>query len=817
MGHSHKPGALKQPNKKHKATSTSKRSVKRSFGNGRVDLGEGKVGGKKALKPHKVDNKNARNDRVNRNTQIRKIKNQTASEAQRIGTLRGPPKVVGLISLSRLADVYDCLAELTKEAAWKETYSETGVTYAYYEAHKSRCAYLLAKDIQDVQEAVEIAKIADVVAFVVNVADGSNVAADFIDESGRAIVNAVHAIGCPEVLFCYQGIDRVPAKLTKSVKQLVQDGVEKTFGVTTKIGDLSKTPLITRQLCNMSSRTLQWRKNRSYLVADSWEMLAPAEDGTVSVKLKGYLRGRPMALNSLMHLCGVGAGRIDVVRSGGNPFSTSRGGRAEVQMGGDSGDAFLRADVSKQDSLKIEAEADEMVGEQTWPTEEEMDNAMNQADEGAGRHRRAAPALIKSGMSSYQADWYVDEEGNFDAEGAQVSEQDIVMEEEKQTEIPDQEDGDDDMDGGSMIDAPVHDAVSEKQRLRALADDDAMYPDEMDTPTDRTARDRFARFRALQSFRSSPWHPKENLPHDYSRIFQFDNFPNVQKNVLGASAHVESEAVNDGGERDPNYPFAFRAQLGEASNAMDEETDEKESANPGDMFILGDTYVEIVLAGIPAGCDMNKLACVVAVGLLEHENKMSVLHFSIRRTGNYADPIKSKEPLVFMTGFRSFEAKPIFSESNLNCDKHKMERFLREECFTMASAYGPVTYNPCPLLVFKRIADGTLVLVATGSLAKIDPDRIMLKKVVLTGLPIRVRKRMAVIKHLFYNTNDVRWFKPAELVTKHGLRGHIKEPVGTHGLFKCIFSAPISQSDTIMLIIFKRVYPKMVANEVKIW
>ena len=45
----------------------------------------------------------------------------------------------------------------------------------------------------------------------------------------------------------------------------------------------------------------------------------------------------------------------------------------------------------------------------------------------------------------------------------------------------------------------------------------------------------------------------------------------------------------------------------------------------------------------------------------------------------------------------------------------------------------------------------------------------------------------------------------------------VKEPVGTHGLFKCIFSAPISQSDTIMLIIFKRVYPKMVANEVKIW
>ena len=48
-GHSHKPGALKQSNKKHKTSSASKRSVKRSFGNGRVDsqsLGEGKLGKK---------------------------------------------------------------------------------------------------------------------------------------------------------------------------------------------------------------------------------------------------------------------------------------------------------------------------------------------------------------------------------------------------------------------------------------------------------------------------------------------------------------------------------------------------------------------------------------------------------------------------------------------------------------------------------------------------------------------------------------------------------------------------------------------------
>ena len=98
---------------------------------------------------------------------------------------------------------------------------------------------------------------------------------------------------------------------------------------------------------------------------------------------------------------------------------------------------------------------------------------------------------------------------------------------------------------------------------------------------------------------------------------------------------------------------------------------------------------------------------------------MSTVH-TVKRTSNYSDLIKSKEPLVFQTGFRSFEAKPIYSESNLNCDKHRMERFLREGNFS-AGVYGPITYMPCPLLVYKKIASGQPVLVATGSLTKSGP------------------------------------------------------------------------------------------------
>lgn len=80
----------------------------------------------------------------------------------------------------------------------------------------------------------------------------------------------------------------------------------------------------------------------------------------------------------------------------------------------------------------------------------------------------------------------------------------------------------------------------------------------------------------------------------------------------------------------------------------------------------------------------------------------------------------------------------------------------------MASCYGPTFVSAVPLLVFKRAAyagegggfrgrcGADWALVATGSLANVEPDRIMLKKIVLTGFPIRVRKRFAVVKHMFH-------------------------------------------------------------------
>eukprot|EP00434_Breviolum_minutum_P023793 symbB.v1.2.020987.t1/scaffold1759.1/size102758/3 len=99
-------------------------------------------------------------------------------------------------------------------------------------------------------------------------------------------------------------------------------------------------------------------------------------------------------------------------------------------------------------------------------------------------------------------------------------------------------------------------------------------------------------------------------------------------------------------------------------------------------------------------------------------------------------------------------------------------------------------------------------LAAAGSIVSVDPKQLIIKRIILTGYPFRTQKNKAVVRFMFFNPLDIRWFKPVELSTKKGLRGHIKESLGTHGYMKCRFSAHIKQDDTVCMNLYKRVYPK---------
>lgn len=57
----------------------------------------------------------------------------------------------------------------------------------------------------------------------------------------------------------------------------------------------------------------------------------------------------------------------------------------------------------------------------------------------------------------------------------------------------------------------------------------------------RSSARSFQKYRGLKSFRTSPWDPKENLPRDYARIFQFQDFSRTRKHVF---RQLEKEEID---------------------------------------------------------------------------------------------------------------------------------------------------------------------------------------------------------------------------------------------------------------------------------
>uniref|UniRef100_A0A8C8DW32 Pre-rRNA-processing protein TSR1 homolog n=1 Tax=Oryzias sinensis TaxID=183150 RepID=A0A8C8DW32_9TELE len=789
----HRAGIYKQKNKVHKhGKHRTKGDIERE-NKGRVSVTALTKKQRKELK---------KMDRRHKANQLRRNKkDMILTEKRRLGSRDGPPHLVVVVSLHAGADAGAVTKLLREEGSGGIVQQEgciSGVSDSFgliLPRFKLRFTFL-SQSTADMHSLLDVAKIADTLVFVMDSAEGW-------DSYGEYCLSCLFAQGLPSHALVCQGMSDVPVKKRVESRRALSKIAEVRFPDARlfPLDSEQDATLLLRHLGSQRQRKLGFRSRRSHLIAQNvtFSPNGPVEGtdsgrtGLGTLCVSGYVRGHLLGVHRLVHISGHGDFQLSQIDAPSDPLPlnlttprTAKPGKIqEVEMQErDVTEApvrvLMKADPSLRESLQSEAEVDPMDGEQTWPTEAELLEAEDA--------RKSKTMKVPKGTSDYQATWIVDdnEEEVDDLDGESSDDDDDSMMDEPMDK------DDEENDSQSLHAAEEEEEEEEEEEVcsteRAGADhrydenmDQAgeeeglklyrearsheMFPDEVDTPLDIPARTRFQRYRGLKSFRTSPWDPMENLPHNYSRIFQFQSFERTRRRIL-AEAAAEDEGALSGWYvtlHIINVPFSV---------------------------------MESVQSGKP----------LVLVSLLPHEQKMSVMHVLVQRHPINTEPIKSKEELVFHCGFRRFRASPIFSQ-HTSADKHKMERFLRPDAPTVVSLYAPITFPPAGVLLFKQRKDGVQDLVATGSLLSCDPQRVVLKRIVLSGHPFKINRRSAVVRYMFFNREDIMWFKPVELRTKWGRRGHIKEALGTHGHMKCVFDNQLRSQDTVLMNLYKRVYP----------
>ena len=588
----------------------------------------------------------------------------------------------------------------------------------------------------------------------------------------------------------------------------------------------SRSALV-RTLVTTAPKRVAWRDFRAWCVTEDAAYVPVGPDhGTL--KVQGWIRGAPLSANRLVHIPDFGDYVVDrITYAPPGTFANAAEMPEESMQDTDAnvkdadaplvpGAMLEMRDEEEADDLVSENEPDPLANEQTWPTEEEMAEAEASMDSDVRRSKEDAlppaapgttPREIRKHVNAdakkkYQAAWIVESDNEDDEDEEDEDEED---EEDDDDDDEDNEDMDEEMDDEAMYgkeandeeaveqeeDDNAGDDYNDAEEMRAIEEyrqqlqkeretkreeaDAAEFPDEIDTPMDVPARQRFARYRGLESMYTSYWDPYEDLPEDYARLFQFDDFNRTRKRV---ESHALLEGVAPGIRvciwiRDVPRAAAQRA-LGESRS------EKKREAVPFVVF-----------------------------GLLRHEHKKSVINFTVTRNTEYEAPVKSKDPLVVCLGFRRYVSRPVYSQHLRRVGRggnqvYKYERFLPHGIgAAVGSIYAPVTFGgsnvPVVLLRMRSeskefgydddgvSAEQTPHLVGAGSVLDVAPTRIIAKRIVLSGHPYKLHKKTATIRFMFFNADDVRYFAPITLRTKYGRTGHIRESLGTHGYYKGMY------------------------------
>ncbi|KAF2131206.1 pre-rRNA processing protein-like protein Tsr1 [Dothidotthia symphoricarpi CBS 119687] len=784
----HHRSTTKQNKKTFKSRHATKNSLK--------ELSKGKVesferGSRKT--PHqqvmsKFDRRNrAKQMRVNKDAEHAKATNVFAGKDS-------APRVVAVIPLCADVSAATAVRSLNTSLDIEEEVPEVGWTRTNVDRFKQKVQYVVVK--RDLLAALDACRVADFVIFVLS-------GEEEVDTEGELILKSIESQGLTTCFTVVQGLDKIePAKRRPQVVASLKSYISHFLPTTERVSSLDnrqEASNLIRSLCTTTTKGVRWRDQRSYMFIEdiTWPSGKSAvnEDGTGEVVLTGVVRGLGLKADRLIQVGDWGDFQVDKIVAA--PLEARKKGKDDGMVVDSEEDNVLDRPSEDQDDLADLA-----------PEETIMEDATNYAPSMAATERkgvllddhhyfsdeeeldaRPKPKRLPKGTSKYQSAWYLEDCSDSGSDLEDFDMEDVP--EEGQSEKAHPADGVEgmDVDGRAMteggpseypqsemfLDPSPEDEAEQIEAYRKSrkneADEDLEFPDEIELHPNVNARERLIKYRGLKSLKQSVWETEEDKPYE----------PEEWQRLLEISDYKRTATK-----------FLREAWAG--------------GVKPG-------TRVHLHLRGVPLQLQQSQSRPLAMFSLLRHEHKRTSCNYSILLSSEHNGPLKSKTELIAQCGPRRIIINPLFSAAgNTPNNVHKFDRYLHAGQSAIASFMGPLTWGHVPVLYFQRItptaSPSFLQLIGTGTSLPPSMNRIIAKRIVLTGHPYKINKRVVTVRYMFFNDGDVKWFKSLPMWTKRGRSGFIKESLGTHGYFKATFDGKINPMDGVAVSLYKRVWPR---------
>ncbi|CCG83752.1 protein of unknown function [Taphrina deformans PYCC 5710] len=765
MSHSHRP-TTKQKHKPFKSGHASSRTLK--------DISKGKIQQEKA--GGCVQKVHTKKDRKNLAKQIQQNKkNALKAQAGFFGDGRNKAsRVCAIISLSTSMNPKFFVNGL--QEFLEEPVSETANANVHIKNFKQRLQFVVPQS-SSLLHILDAASIADTVIFLISAGE------PLIDNThARETLRALQSQGIPSHFSVIPDLKYDPDSMIErtekrclELRKMWEADLAQFFPVhhATSLYVMDSTTEITsmlRTLCTTIPDSPTWRSSRTYMLPSARDFDA---DGNFVVE--GIVRGGSLSPDRTVHIPALGDFQIARITSA--PVGIEE--EDELATPSEKHDSLSPV----YDDLDMDApDPDDLIAEEQMRRGVRLDDHYYLDD---GEEEVPVVKKVPRGTSEYQATWITDENALNSDEDPDVSDDESMdgnaSDDERMT-----------MGGGGAPStyAPTqfeetHQDLSEEEEARQLADyraqvkEDKEFPDEVDFDPSTTARERFRKYRGLRDFHQSEWDPEEtepNTPGWYRQILKFANYKATRNRIFKAKG-----------------PVAMGSR------------------------------VRIYIKDVPRSILEREAGETIVWMNRELEQSRAVNHFTFQLEPGM-EPIKSKADMMIQVGHRRFMAQPIFSQA-INRTRNglvRYERFAQPGRISFATIAGPaIIESGVPVLFFRpspsseisasRAGTGTetaVQLVGTGSFAGINHARLSIKRILLSATPFKIHKRLVTARYMFHSREDVNFFKAVQLTSKYGRTGYIKEPLGTHGYMKTTWDKQLQGVDTILMPLYKRIYPR---------